>query len=498
MAQLSTDQAHQNALTRAEDAANWYSNKVASLKVALDQVDAEIAAFSQNALYTNERDLRRLRDRATELRQKRHALISTTQAKQDQLEVLLTAKQDMSPIGLAAMVNDPQLSRIIQASDFDKSEFNTRFEQVIASLQTANARDAKLYQAVERNLADVQSRIDRQTEDALTLQEMKRVKAANLALYETYLEKLKEASAAKEFTNSARRIVSTAQAESVAILPDGGYLILGGIVFLLIGLTQLFYSELSKPHLRQKADVTTILGARNVLEIPMEPLGDLARILKLSLMRSDVPITRAWRGLRAIILREDFKHIVITSSCREDGKTLTALGLAQVLGTSGRRVLVVDGQTVSTSLQDYFEADAKAAGLTDCLTGGNLNQSHPLETDLPNVDFLPAGTLRHLMADLIAKPEFAQMIHGFTGYDHIVIDSGAIEADSVSIGFAEIADLSVLLVPWNTTDISTVKQAYAQLQEAGGAIQVVLSQVDAAEMAKLGYSHNSTHAPVSV
>ena len=487
LAELSIQEAIHHAQSRAERAGAWYAQKAAALKSELDQADEDISAFTEESNFTSERDLRKLHLRAKTLRLSRERLLQSSQQGEEKLASLLKIKDGAAPDILAAMTSDPLLVHLASRAEFDKARFQTRLDQVIAGFSQTNQRHQKQIAAMDRNLAEISAQIELEAADAITLRELKRVKAANTALYENYLTRLKEAVASKDLALSERRIISYARAEPAGAISDLGYLASFAMALLLLSVTWMLVRELTQMKIRQPSDVEEVIGQTPLLEISFEPLQDARKILKLSKDRPDVAIGADWRRLRTILEQRHARSVYLSSTRSSEGKTLTALGLAQSIGITGRRVLIVDCDPFHTGLAEILDLPFEAQGFTNAIQAEEPLSAHSLPSGIKNVDILPVGDFRGQAADYLASDGFRKLIGEASSYDFIIFDGDALAQGGASLVLAGLAEQVLLLVEWDKTSREAVKKSFSSLRNSGADPEVVISKLDNERMRSYGY-----------
>jgi succinoglycan biosynthesis transport protein ExoP len=170
--------------------------------------------------------------------------------------------------------------------------------------------------------------------------------------------------------------------------------------------------------------------------------------------------------------------VLITSSLPKEGKTNLVTCLARTIAATGRRVLVVDCDlrhpnchtpfhlNLAPGLSTYLSDRARAEAVVqeDRASGAELIAAGEV-TDSP-LQLLRSGKLAHLLRDLRAR------------YDIILLDSPPLLPIADTRLLTAVADRSVLVVRWRTTDRKSVRRAVEQLRQTGATpLAVVLNQV---------------------
>lgn len=488
LAELSVAEAIAHARARAEKASRWFATKAGAIKAELDQTEIAINQFIEESNYTSERDLRQLRKRAREIRLAQQKLLLDTDESKGKLEEILAIKDGADFDLVAQLTGDPVLMTMVRDAAFDKPEFDQRLNQVISRYRTTKTRHEKRLVAMKKNLSELEFQIEAQAKEALRLQELRREKEANSALYENYLSRLKEAVASKNLALSERRIISLGHAVSVQKIPDIGAILLFGIIALLTALTISFAKELYQKRVRTIEDLEDSLGHPALLEIPLEALGRARHILRAARERPDVAISASWRKLRTIFEGRKAKSIYVTSAQSGAGKSLTALGLASIYAATGKKVLLIDANPFHQGLAEMLEVQANHQGYTNALLNNESLDAHSVPTGLGDIDLLQTGDFIAQAADLISGLGFQALVRQAIGkYDIVIFDGDAVLPDGLSVALAAIADQTLLLVEWDKTQRVHVKKAFATLYDTGAKPSLILSQVHAEKLESYGY-----------
>ncbi|WP_435006324.1 GumC family protein [Tundrisphaera lichenicola] len=181
----------------------------------------------------------------------------------------------------------------------------------------------------------------------------------------------------------------------------------------------------------------------------------------------------AYRNLRASLLgaTRESKPIVtllITSAKAGEGKSTTALNLAATCARAGERTLLMDVDLRRPSLVDVFTGHGDGTGLVDVLRGDLPWQRTVVQTDLPNLDFLPTGDTRDVPIEVLGSLELRQLLISLSQhhYDRVILDGPAILglADCRMLG--RIVDAALLVVRSGSQELRPLQRAKAMLEQS--------------------------------
>src|SRR5262249_34597236 len=113
------------------------------------------------------------------------------------------------------------------------------------------------------------------------------------------------------------------------------------------------------------------------------------------------------------------KTLLVTSTQPGEGKSSTALALAQNFARREKRVLLVD----SDLRKPAFKASSEKLGLTKLLTSDDRIDSHIVETQHDNLLLLPSGPIPPNPADLLSTGRIRTIIkEAGERFDVVIID----------------------------------------------------------------------------
>ena len=195
------------------------------------------------------------------------------------------------------------------------------------------------------------------------------------------------------------------------------------------------------------------------------------------------PITESYRHLRTSLLLSSAgkppKTILITSSQPAEGKTTTAINTAFMLAQTGAEVLMIDCDLRRPRLHTQFELP-NTKGLTTWLSGEKNLEALIQKCDKePNLKVLTSGPVPPNPAELLGSEEMRKLLNILSEqYAHIIIDSPpAISFTDASI-LSTMVDGVILVVHGGRSSRAVVRRAKQQLLDVGAHIfGVVLNNV---------------------
>jgi len=173
-------------------------------------------------------------------------------------------------------------------------------------------------------------------------------------------------------------------------------------------------------------------------------------------------------NLRFLNQNSPVRSVVICSANEGDGKTTTALHLAQTAAASGQRVLLVDTNFRSAKIHRNLGL-RNTKGLADILrhkiTADEAIQSF---SGIDNLQILSPGSITPGATRLLASPHMKSLMQKFEAtYDLVIYDSPNL-SDAVDASFiGNYADGILLVVAVNQSSRSKVAESVRKLKDYG-------------------------------
>ncbi len=177
-----------------------------------------------------------------------------------------------------------------------------------------------------------------------------------------------------------------------------------------------------------------------------------------------MPLSRFTEAIRSIKLAiEPNKNQVIgiTSAVPGEGKTTSAAALGQLIGHSGKRVIIVDLDLRNPSLSASLAPNA-VTGIIEIINGNRTLDETVWQDPKTNLVLLPAvkrGPLFH-SSEILGSPEMRGLFDRLREtYDYIIVDLPPL-APLVDVrATSPLIDCFILVVEWGRSKIDVVQHA---------------------------------------
>jgi len=198
-------------------------------------------------------------------------------------------------------------------------------------------------------------------------------------------------------------------------------------------------------------------------------------------------------NIRFMRVDDPIKTIAITSSIPNEGKSYVAEQLCRAIATSGRTVLLMEGDLRRRTLGGRLGVRGRH-GLYSVLSGEvkATDAIMPMR-DVQNMYFLDAEPNIPNPSDLFNSKRFKRLLAALAqAYDYVVIDTPPLGAFIDSAVVSAQMDATLLVVRENFTRKEDIKASYEQLQKAGGNVTgVVMNYCEQRSSGYYGYYYYS-------
>ncbi|UYY57063.1 GumC family protein [Sphingomonas sp. S2-65] len=333
---------------------------------------------------------------------------------------------------------------------------------------------------------------------AVGLMELQRRADAAKAIYETFLNRLRETSAQQGLQQADARIAAAAEVPSSPDFPNHKLAAAAGVGGgIMLGLIAIALAEYLKGGVRTKSDVERRLRVRYAGAVPTlqstlgrmratEPPEDYIVSHPLS------AFAESFRAIQAFLMlgggrTPGARVVAIASALPQEGKTTTSACLARTAALGGARTVLVDcdlrrrgssellikGQ--HAGLYEYMRGEVS---LEEALVLDEPSGAWVLGTAFPQQDArdpLTPNNMMRLLGELRSR------------FDVVILDTAPVLGVADARAVSASADRVLVISRWAKTSVSAVEAAIDVLLDAGAKISgLALTQVDITRYASTG------------
>jgi len=402
-----------------------------------------------------------------------------------------------------AVVNLRNQMRELRRTIFEELERTA--ETFKSDYEIAKARE----ESVEKSLKQTVTESQTTNEAQVTLHNLQASAETYRALYDNFLQRYMESVQQQSFPVSEARLITQATLPLYKSSPKSilimGLAAVGG---LMLGVALGFLRDLSDRVFRTTGQIEEGLKADCISVIPLvkglpkaekrglpEPsstqfVGEREISTDQSLLWTVAhsPLSRFAESIRAIKIAIDSNKVVktnkvigITSSLPNEGKSTIAGALAELIGHSGGRVLLVDCDLRNPSLSRKLAPNAQV-GLLEMINNTAAVEDVLWFDQVTGFEFLPTVLRSRLphSSEILASQATRALFEGLREiYDYVIVDLSPL-APVVDVRVVTpLVDSFVFVAEWGRTKIDVAEHALATARSVyDNLLGVVLNKAD--------------------
>jgi succinoglycan biosynthesis transport protein ExoP len=476
-----------------EEASEWLSERVAELKLELEEAEQAVARFSSSTRLVSAEALEGLERQLKEMRDRIAANTETRTSVEAQLQLLEAASTREEKAAIADDRLLSQLAEDLDGSDRANAAFDNRLATVVSSLQANLIRIERQIASLTASAGTLEEQITEQTEDLIQLRQLRREAEATRLLYEHFLTRLGETSAQRGIQQADSRLISSAVVPQDPSFPRKSLILaLSGVLGLMLGAALILIREMRNNSFKTANDLEAAGGYAVLGQIPSMPIKKRNEVLSYVNDKPTSAAAEAVRNLRTSVMMANLDNppqtILVTSCLPGEGKTTASLMLAHNFAAVGKSVLLMEGDVRRRTLNEYFDVSEKR-GLVSVLGGMAKLEDVVYTSDALGGDVLLTEESRVNAADLFSSDKFKNFIEmAKTKYDVVIIDTPPVLVVPDARIVAQHVDAVLFNVKWNSTSQPQVQEALRLFHTSGQRITgFILNGISAKGMKYYGY-----------
>ena len=433
------------------------------------RVQAE-ATYRQAQLAANSAEVN---DNTQALRQSKAALEAEYQEKRT---LMKPDHPDMLSLRSRIQELDRQIAR--ERSQVASGRTNTMLAEYRAALSAERALQGRVAQ-LKGSVLDLRGR-------SIQYNILQREVDTNRGLYDALLQRYKEIGVAGGIGTTPVSIVDRAEVPGGPYKPNLFFNLLVGLAIgLLGGIIAAVGLEILNDTIKSREDVRNKLGLACLGAIPRRR-GKGSVVEDLNDPTS--PLSEAYSAVLAALRFSTPtgapRTLLVTSSRATEGKSSSALALAQNHARRGARVLLIDADL----RRPAFKAATKAKGLTKLLTNEEPIAEHILDTQHENLWLLPCGPIPPNPADLLSTPRIKQIVaEAAAQFDMVVVDGPPVLGLADASLLASACRNAMLVIESGRTRTRAARESVERISSAGAHIVGATLTKSTEEASHYGY-----------
>lgn len=381
-----------------------------------------------------------------------------------------------------------------------RREQGAQFTAAHPVIQTLDAQIA----AVSQEIASLTSKVKTLPNTEQDLLRFTRDVKVNSELYLNLLTSSQQLRLVKEGKVGNVRVVDAPVVPEEPIKPKRAQILaISGVLGLLLGLGLAFLRNSLRPGIKDPADIESATGLHVFATVPHSAEQDkLSRLLKsqvtgkhlLATLFPDDPCVESLRSLRTALqfamLDARNNLVLFTGPTPGIGKSFASTNFAAVLGSGGKRVLLIDADMRKGHIHQFFGLK-RGQGLSELIMGScSLNEALHRAV-APNLDLITTGVMPPNPGELLMSPATVQLLQTLSGqYDLILIDTPPVLAVSDTQVLAPHAGTVFVVARAEVTSLGELQETTKRLGQSGVQIKgVVFNDLDTSRQRYGGYGY---------
>ncbi|MCD1621064.1 polysaccharide biosynthesis tyrosine autokinase [Salipiger manganoxidans] len=478
-----------------EQATSWLTERVTDLQISLEEAEEDVKDFRASTSLVSPEALTGLEVQVKDMRERIENTQATRDAAKTRLEKILTAQ---TPGSQAEAAGDLQLNNMLPriAEPSAAEAFSNRLSLLISRAEADITRQESQLRTLQASLQTLETQIDQQSQDLITLQQLTREAEASRLLYEYFLGRLKETSAQQGIQQADSRVISPAVVPNSMATPRKPLILtISAILGLLLGSAFVLVRETRNRAFRNAEQLEITSGHAVIGQVPMVIAKRRLDAIAYLKDKPSSAAAEAIRNLRTSVMLSNVdtppKVIMIGSSVSGEGKTTISLALALNFSTMGKKVLLIEGDIRRRIFSQYLKTK-QTDGIVSVLTETRSFDDVVIRDEMLGADVLLGDKGQANAADIFSSERFANLLSDLRSrYEIILIDTPPVLIVPDARVIAQQVDATVLVVRWDRTPKEQVMGALREFDSVGKPVSgIVLNQISPLGMKRYGYGNN--------
>jgi polysaccharide biosynthesis transport protein len=505
-----TEQNLESRWKATQKTGDWLALQMEDVKIKLEKSDAGLQGYARASglLFTSEEDnvaearLRQLQEELSKAQADRVMKQSRSETAsgaapdslaevlddgslRDYQSKLTDLGRQLAELSSSFTPQHPRVRRVVAQMAALEASLDKERSNIVRRIQNDFEEARRREQLLDAEYTGQARLVSEQAEKVAHYQILKREVDINRQLYESMLQRVKEAGVASALRASNIRIVDPARPPKAPYRPNVAMnSLVGLLVGLLAGAAVVVMRDRNDRSLQEPGDAQLYLNVPELGVIPNLQTGTMSRfrsrtaVKDLALSTWERQPSGSAESFRAVLTSVLFagqdsgqsRVIALSSPNPGEGKTTVAANLAIALAEIHQRVLLIDGDLRTPGLHEVFGLE-NSTGLATILSGATSGFSPDAllkATRIPGLHVLPSGCSPESAPALLHSPRLAQFLAAARPqFDTILIDTPPMLRMPDARVFGRLAGAVILVLRANRTSRDTAALACRRFTEDG-------------------------------
>jgi capsular exopolysaccharide synthesis family protein len=230
--------------------------------------------------------------------------------------------------------------------------------------------------------------------------------------------------------------------------------------------------------IRSPADVWNLLKLPLLGNVPLSDLLPQEALANPKSMMSEAYLTI--RSNLAFSTNHGMpRSLAFTSTQPGEGKTTSAFAVAEIIGRTGKTVVLIDADLRSPSIHK-MTGSPNVSGLSNVLAGDDDVFAYVIETEKRGLSVMLSGPLAPNPAELLSSDRFGLVIAKLLErYDHVIVDSPPVLGLADAPLICRAVEGSVFVAEPGRSPLRSIRTALLRLKFIGSRIfGVIITKID--------------------
>jgi tyrosine-protein kinase Etk/Wzc len=353
---------------------------------------------------------------------------------------------------------DRALMSVTEATPFVKNldgQIDLMRKGILANIQSTKNTYVLTSKNLRRQLNEAQGKISGVPEVEKNYLKLARNQKIKEELYIFLMQKAEETAISKTSNISIAKVIAKPKCEAEPVSPKKKIIYFVGLLTgLIAALLLIFGKDFFNSSVATKSDITNLTRVPIVGEISHNVMQD--NLIVTNHGRSAIAEQfRALRSNLAFYVRNQSGNVILlTSSMSGEGKSFTAINLANVMALLGKRVLLMELDLRKPGLSTKLNI-ANTIGFSTYVINEELNGTDvilPLKNMSENLFIIPSGPLPPNPIEILMSDRASTLISEVKDlFDYIIMDAPPVGILADAHSLVHYADMTLYLVRHKVT-----------------------------------------------